>query len=182
MKTVIVLLALFWPMVATAQFEVSTTKLNFFDRQAIVINNAPSMIELSQFGFENEYSRSSFRLRRDLRWENTSDRPVVAFEVVILRYDPFNRPIRSGGRWLVTGLNSGDWSALAPGQSSGDSTIGFDAEPVMTSVVYVRAIRFGDGSVWFADTAAVEKEIRQRLPVLKDLGDISPALGDEKKK
>ena len=158
-----------------------TDKLNFHDRQAVVINNAPQFIQLSDFSFRNTYSQSRFRLNTDLAWKNVSSKPIVAFEVVMLRYDPFNRPLSSGGRWLITGRNSGDWSPLMPGQSSNDGMVGFDAEPVLTSIVYVRAIRFADGDVWMFDRASVEKQIRQKLPVLKELGEINPPVGEPKK-
>jgi hypothetical protein len=156
-------------------------KLNFKNRQAVVINNAPGQIELSGFKFENEFAQSSFRLMTNLTWKNTSNKPITAFELVILRYDPFNRPIPGGGRWLVTGKNSGDWTPLMPGQSSSDGLRGFNTEAVMTSIVYVRAIRFEDGGVWTADIPAVENAMRKTLPVLKDLGDVNPAIAESKK-
>jgi hypothetical protein len=55
------------------------------------------------------------------------------------------------------------------------------SELVMTSIVYVRAIRFEDGGVWNADISMVEKEIRQKLPILRDLGVINPPISEQKK-
>ena len=152
-----------------------TDKLNFPNRQAVIINNANSYVDLTSFGFENRYSQSTFRLITNLAWKNVSTKPITAFEVVVLKYDPFNRPIFGGGQWMITGHNSGDWTPLMPGQSSNDGLVGYESEPVLTSVVYVRAIRFQDGNVWSADLPAVEKAIRQKLPVLKDLGEVSPS-------
>ena len=167
-----VALALATPVVAQAQsFE---SRLNFADRQAIEINNAAGILELSGFSFGNVYERSRFRLNTSLSWKNVSQKPITAFEVVILRYDPFNRPIRGGGTWMVTGKNSGDWRPLAAGESSADGLSAFDSEPVLTSVAYVRAVRFQDGAVWKADIADIERQIQTRLPELKDLGEVSP--------
>jgi hypothetical protein len=165
----------------TGNLLAQSAPINFKNRQAIVINNAPTQIELSGFRFENEYRQSRDRLVTNLSWKNTAATPITAFEIVILRYDPFNRPIRGGGRWMITGHNSANWSALMPGESSSDGLIGFDSDAVMTSIVYVRAIRFEDGSVWNADISFVERAIRQQLPVLKELGTVSPPLTEDKK-
>jgi hypothetical protein len=168
-------------LVLTEQTFAQTEKMNFRARQAVIINNAAQQIELSGFKFENEFRQSQFRLVTNLSWKNISSKPITAFEVVILRYDPFNRPIPGGGTWMITGNNSGNWAPLMPGQSSSDGLLGYGAENVMTSIVYVRAVRFEDGGVWTADISAVEKDIRQKLPVLRDLGTVSPPLGEQKK-
>lgn len=150
-------------------------KLNFGNRQAVIINNAIGLIELSDFRFENRPAEYRPQFHTDLRWKNTSSKAITAFELVILRFDPFNRPLYGGGgTWLVTGANSADWSPLLPGKSSADSLVGYRAEPILTSIVYVRAIRFEDGFIWTADIPRVEQAIRQRLPALKDLGDVNP--------
>jgi hypothetical protein len=44
-----------------------------------------------------------------MKWKNVADQPIVAFEIVILKYDPFDRRL-IGGRWTVTGRNSADWT------------------------------------------------------------------------
>jgi len=164
-------------VVALAQ----TERMNFKNRQAVVINNAAGLIELSEFRFENRFAQSRTQLTTELKWKNISSKPITAFEVVILRYDPFNRPIQGGGTWMISGKNSGDWSPLMPGQSSSDGLIGYRTEPILTSVAYVRAIRFEDGAVWTADIPKVEQAIRQKLPVLRDLGDVSPPVVPPKK-
>jgi hypothetical protein len=150
-------------------------KMNFGNRQAVIINTAVGMIELSDFKFDNRPAEYRHQLHTDLRWKNTSSKAITAFEVVLLRFDPFNRPLHGGGgTWMITGTNSSDWSPLMPGKSSSDSFVGFRAEAILTSVVYVRAIRFEDGFIWTADIPRVEQAIRQRLPALKDLGEINP--------
>lgn len=157
-----------------------SAQINFAERKAVIISQPGIGIALQDFSFGNSYETSSFRLTTNLGWKNVSKEPITAFEVVILRYDPFNRPMFSGGRWLVTGRNSGDWSELQPGETSSDGLVGYEDEPVFTSVVYVRAIRYSDGTVWSADIPKIEAAIRVQLPVLKQLGDVSPA--PEKKK
>lgn len=144
MRFIVVLCALLF---STSQVGAQVDRMNFKDRQAVIIDTAPGMVELSAFSFRNEFANSRFRLSTDLEWTNTSEKPITAFEIVVLRYDPFNRPIRSGGRWLITGKNSGDWSPLMPKEKSGDGLNAFNNEPVLTSIAYVRAIRFSDGNV-----------------------------------
>lgn len=170
--TIVVLISISGP--AEAQNE------NFQDRQEIIINNAIQYVELSNFKFENRFDGNQTRLVTDLNWKNVSTKVITAFEVVVLRYDPFNRPIPGAGRWLITGHNSVDWRPLAPGQSSGDGVLDFEVEPVFTAVAFVAAIRFQNGDVWNADLSAVEKDLRQKLPVLKDLGNLKPAISRSK--
>ena len=174
MRSIILALLLLLASGQAAFAQKYEANLNFEDRKAIVINNAPSVLELSGFEYGNTYDRSRFRLSTSLSWKNVSDKSITAFEVVILRFDPFNRPIRGGGTWMVTGKNSGDWRPLEPGQTSGDGLSSYDSEPVMTAIAYVRSIRFRDGTVWTADISGIRKDIQARLPDLKELGDVSP--------
>jgi hypothetical protein len=55
------------------------------------------------------------------------------------------------------------------------------ADEAVTSIVYVRAIRYEDGGVRTAGIPGVEAAIRQRLPVLKDLGNVNPPITEQKK-
>jgi hypothetical protein len=157
------------------QAQVGDGNINFADRKAVIINNSP-YVKLEGFAFKNEYRDRRFRLVTDLGWRNTGDKPIVAFEVVTMRYDPFNRPLSGGGRWLVPGTNSGNWAPLAPGASSKDGLIGFDSENVYTAVAFVRAVRLSDGTVWYFNEAQVRSEITKALPTLKEVGDINPAV------
>lgn len=47
-------------------------------------------IALSNLSFQNTFgTRSQHSV--ELKWTNTGTEPVIAFEVVVLKYDPFNR-------------------------------------------------------------------------------------------
>ena len=148
---------------------------NFAGRKPVIINNASEHLTLSDFTFENTYRDRSTRFIQNLKWTNSGTKPIIAFEVVMLFYDPFNRPItRAGGRWLVPGHDSANWSALAPGESDGDGLIGFRDEDAFFGVAYVRAIRFDDGTVWTSNQAEVERSIRGELPQLREVGELEP--------
>ena len=118
--------------------------------------------------------RSDFRLRTNLAWRNISDQPIIAFEVVLAYFDPFNRRISVGGTWLITGKNSGNWGPLQPGESASDGTIGFGTQPVLTAFAYVRAVRQANGNVWNFQPRTVEQEIRKLLPNIRDIGNLDP--------
>jgi hypothetical protein len=151
------------------------TGSNFAGRKPVIINNASDYLTLSDFTFENTYRDRSTRFIQNLKWTNSGTKPIIAFEVVMLFYDPFNRPItRAGGRWLVPGHNSANWSALAPGQTDGDGLIGFRDEDAFFGVAYVRAIRFDDGTVWTSNQTEVERAIRAELPQLREVGELEP--------
>lgn len=161
--------------VAPSEAQLGSSSSNFAGRQAFIINNAPEHLILSGFAFRNEYSDRSMRFMRDLKWTNSGQRAITAFEVVMLFYDPFNRAITgSGGRWLVTGTNSANWSLLQPQQTNGDGLIGLSTENAFSGIVYVRAIRFEDGTVWYCNDTDVEKQIKALIPALKEVGPIDP--------
>jgi len=145
---------------------------NYPDRRAYVVNSCP-YVELSGFSFQNRYADRRTRFETKMNWKNVGSQPLTVFEIVILKYDAFNRHL-VGERWTVTGMNSANWSALAPGASSADGTIGYGEEFVFTAVAYVRAARLGDGTVWEANAAQLLPELRKAVPVFKDFGKLEP--------
>jgi hypothetical protein len=147
---------------------------NFPDRRAVIIDNAAPALELSDFSFSNEYSRSSDRRITRLKWKNAGTKPITAFELVTLYYDPFNRPMADGGRWLITGHNSANWAPLGIGESSADGAIGISDSDALTAIVYVRAIRYSDGTVWTSNQQEVEQRVKAALPQLRDVGALDP--------
>jgi hypothetical protein len=173
MKTYFVIAAAF-AMGCGAVVAQDVGRNNFPDRRAVIINNAPEGIELSAFSFGNEYSRSSFRDVTRLKWKNVGQKPITAFEVIIRYYDPFNRPMNDGGRWMITGHDSANWTPLGSGETSGDGLIGFRSSEALTAMVYVRAIRFADGTVWTSNLSEVEQRLKRELPQLKDVGTLDP--------
>jgi hypothetical protein len=157
------------PAVATGQ-----GKWNFPDRKAIVLDICPH-VKITSFTFENtlEGRVSSSRNSFSYQWKNVSSSPVLAFEVVTLKYDPFDEPM-IGSRMLVTGKNSADYSPLQPGEASGDGTTGYGHIHVLTAITYVRAVRFTDGTLWRADPSVVAAEVKKAAPRIKDAGPLVP--------
>jgi hypothetical protein len=146
-------------------------KNNFPDRRAIIADVCPA-ISLSDFSFENKYGdREQFF--QSLSWKNTSEKPVAAFEVVVLKYDPFNRRM-VGTRWTIDGKNSVDWSPLAPGEVSKDGTIEYGSDDVFTEIAYVRNLRFADGTLWTVNDAQLTARLRTLNTGITELGDVKP--------
>lgn len=149
-------------------------KWNFPDRKAIILNISPH-VKITSFAFENTLegrvasSRNSFTYQ----WKNVGALPVLAFELVTLKYDPFDEPM-TGSRILVAGKNSADFTPLQPGETSGDGTIGYGQTHVLTAIVYVRAVRFTDGTLWRADPSVVAAEVKKAAPRIKDAGPLVP--------
>lgn len=157
------------PFLASAQ-----GRWNFPDRKAIVLDISPH-VKITSFAFENTLegrvasSRNSFTYQ----WRNAGTVPVLAFELVTLKYDPFDEPM-PGSRTLVAGKNSADFTPLQPGETSGDGTIGYGHTHVLTAIVYVRAVRFADGTLWRADPSVVVAEVKKAAPRIKDAGPLVP--------
>lgn len=165
----IAFVALVAPALASAQ-----GKWNFPDRKAIVLDVSPH-VKITSFAFENTLegrvasSRNSFTYQ----WKNASTLPVLAFELVTLKYDPFDEPM-TGSRTLVAGKNSADFTPLQPGETSGDGTSAYGHTHVLTAIVYVRAVRFADGTLWRADPSVVAAEVKKAAPRIKDAGPLVP--------
>jgi hypothetical protein len=145
---------------------------NFPDRRALILNTCP-FVSLSQFAFHNQYHEGGTRFEQDLTWKNVGKQPIVAFEVVVLKYDAFDRRL-VGTRWTITGRNSGDWTPLAPGASDKDGTIGYGTEETYTAIAYVRSARLSDGSVWNVADADLVTQLRKVAPAIKEFGDVRP--------
>jgi len=183
MKTKVVLAffalstALVLPLTSTAQ-----GKWNFPDRKALVLDLSPH-IKITNFTFENslEGRISSSRNTFSYQWKNSGTSPALAFEIVTLKYDPFDEPML-GSRILVSGKNSADFTPLQPGESSGDGTIGYGHTSVLTAIAYVRAVRFTDGTLWRADPSVVAAEVRKAAPRIKDVGPLVPKREEKEEK
>lgn len=136
---------------------------NFPDSKAIALNLSPA-VEIGGFAVGNE-SGGAGRLRSYARawWENKGTQPIVSIELVLLKFDPFDRQI-GAERWTVTGRSSGDWNPLMPGQNARDGMFGAGLEPAFTSFLYPRLIRFADGSIWTAPESEVRSAIASALP------------------
>jgi hypothetical protein len=149
-------------------------KWNFPDRKAIVLDISPH-VKITSFAFENtiEGRAVSFRHSFTYQWKNAGTQPVLAFELVTLKYDPFDEPM-PGSRTLVAGKNSADFTPLQPGETSGDGTSGYGHSHVLTAISYVRAVRFTDGTLWRADPSVVAAEVKNSAPRIKDAGPLVP--------
>jgi hypothetical protein len=168
MKTFVVIVGLLLICFPAAAQMVS----NYPDGKALVLNNCP-FIELSDFHFGNNPLAEPGRFQQDLKWKNTGAQPIVAFEVVVLKYDAFDRRL-VGSSWTVTGTNSADWRPLPPGGTNGDGTRTYGSEEVFTAIAYVRIARLQDGSIWRANDTTLRTALHGIAPAIKDFGDVKP--------
>jgi hypothetical protein len=140
-------------------------QFNFADKKTILVDVCP-FIQLSDFSIKN-YSDAS---NTELSWTNTGSQPVIAFEIVILRYDPFDRRM-VGDRILVTGTDSANWKPLVPGARGSDGVRMRGSDTTYTAVAYVRLARLADGTIWSVNDLKLASEIKKAI---KDPGDLKP--------
>lgn len=151
---------------------------NYTDRRAYTVNISPH-VEITNFSFANEDRDRGRGLSSDTRfianysWKNTSQQPIVALEIVMLKYDAFDERL-IGSRFIVQGTNSANWSPLQPSQSSSDGSIGFRDEDVFTGIAYVRRVRLSDGSVWRVDESKLLQELKKVAPNIRNPGSLAP--------
>lgn len=145
---------------------------NFPDRKAVILNTCP-YVELSNFSFANQRANLRTRFEQYLSWKNVGSQALVAFEIVILKYDAFNQRM-IGSQWTVTGKDSADWRPLAPGESDSDGIIGYGTEQVFTAIAYVRTARLADGTVWRVNEGELLNSLRKFAPGIKEFGSLNP--------
>jgi GYF domain 2 len=145
---------------------------NFPDSTPFIMNTCP-YIELSDFSFGNYFHEHNSRFKQHLAWTNIGTESVLAFEIVILKYDAFDQPL-VGTRWVVTGRDSGDWGHFGPKQRSEDGTTGYGIEEVFTAIAYVRMARLGDGTVWQVDDEQLLSVLREIAPKIHEFGSLRP--------
>jgi hypothetical protein len=149
---------------------------NYPDRRAVVVNISPDL-KLSSFTFQNNYeTRSGDQFLENFSWENTSTKDIVSFEIVILKYDPFNRQLL-GSRHIFPGKQEFKYEALKPKESFKNGLISRGREDSFTEVLFVSAIRFGDNTVWTFNPADVLASIKSQLPDIAEPGKITPEKG-----
>lgn len=161
----------FW-LLFTVSLPAAAQGQNFPNRKAVILNTCP-YIELSNFSFGNQYADRGTRFEMGLSWKNVGSQALVAFEVVVLKYDAFDQRV-IGTRWTVTGKNSNNWTPLAVGDSGAGDTIGYGTEEVFTAIAYVRAARLADGTIWWANEVEVMNSLRKVAPGIKDFGSVKP--------
>jgi hypothetical protein len=145
--------------------------MNYPDRKALIVNNCP-YVQLSNFWYENRYERSIYRFVQYMTWTNTGGQAIIAFDIVILKYNAFNERL-NGVRWTVTGNNGQDWKPLEPGYRENDSTCVLTTEDVFTGIAYVRAVRLKDGTVWRADTKELKEKIAKVATDINEFGNLN---------
>jgi hypothetical protein len=146
---------------------------NFGDRRALVVASCP-FVELGSFAFHNVFDGRAWRFEQAIGWRNTGPQALVAAEVVILRYDAYNRP-EPPVEWDLNGHGGDDWKPLNPGESGRDATQALGQDASYTEIAWVRSARLGDGTVWEANQAEVLREAHHLAPDIHDLGELSRA-------
>lgn len=145
---------------------------NYPDRHAYMVNTCPH-VEITSFSFENQDRGRDARFVENFAWKSTAAQPIVAFEIVVLKYDAFNERM-IGSRVAIQGTDSANWSPLPPGKSSSDGTIGFRTEDVFTGIAYVRRVRLSEGTVWRADESRLLPELKKVAPNISNPGSLAP--------
>jgi len=157
--------------ITAAQCLAAEGTMNYPDRKALVVNNCPH-VSLSGFWFENRYERANYRFVQGITWANLSGQSIVAFEIVILKYDAFNDRI-NGCRWTITGTDSQNWTPILPGYAGSDFSFGSTTEEVFTAIAYVRAVRLKDGTIWKQDPKQLLEKLKETAKEITSLGDLN---------
>jgi hypothetical protein len=148
--------------------------MSYPDRKALIDNNCP-YVRLSDFSFENRYERNSRHFVQSMTWTNIGGQSIVAFEIVILKYDAFNQRI-NGLSWTITGNDSDNWMPLQPGNTGSDMTFALTTEEVFTSIAYVRAVRFKNGTIWRVNAKELLEWLHDFAPDIEQFGNLNPEI------
>ena len=144
----------------------------FPSRRKLIADSCPS-VKLLMFEFGNSRYENADHHQAGFTWQNKTKQDVVAVEIVVLRYDPFNRPM-IGERTTFAGKMDPKKDPLKPNEKETDGTdeLGFD--DTFTGIAYVSSVRFADGTVWMADQDDVAKKVKALVPEIAILGKLYP--------
>lgn len=145
---------------------------SFPTRRQMVANVCPHL-KITSFSFTNVYERSMERFKTEYSWENIGEKEIVAFEIVVIKYDPFNRQL-IGSRTIFPGHNSATYKALKPKESDSDGGYNLGSEDVYTAYAYIRSIRFSDDTIWNANPADIIASIKKQTPDILEPGPLVP--------
>lgn len=170
-RILLTLLAVFVPALVLSQY-------SYPNRRAVVADVCPHL-KITSFTFQTVYERSMDRFKSNYSWKNVGSQGIESFELIILKYDPFNDQL-IGSKAIFPGHNSAKYSPLMPGEEDSDGGSNINSDAVYTAVAYIRSIRFTNGTIWRAAASDIVKSIRAQVPDLLDVGKLVPQ--EDKKK
>lgn len=145
---------------------------DYLNRRQLIANVCPA-VEITTFRFEREYkSNRGFVFTGSVSWKGLSDEPVTALEIVVLKYDPFNRSML-GNRLTFPGHNSANYVPLMKDETDSDGWSDY-SEDVFTGIAFVYNVRFANGTLWQAKDADIIAEIKKLAPDIVEPGKILP--------
>jgi hypothetical protein len=139
----------------------SQTRFNYSGRKQFTAGTCPSLdVSITEFG---RSGGQADEMEESLAWTNIGTKDIESFELGFLPFDPFNRAM-FGSRATFPGHNSANYTPLKVGESDKDGTTSRFEGDVYTEYVFVRAIRFTDGTVWTASMNDLASSIKKQTP------------------
>jgi hypothetical protein len=138
-----------------------------------MVANVCPHLKITSFSFSNVHERSMDRFKTEYSWENTGDKDIIAFEIVVLKYDPFNRQL-IGSRNIFPGHNSATSRALKQKETDSDGGYSLGSKDVFTAYAYIRSIRITEDTVWNANPADIIASIKKQTPDILEPGALVP--------
>lgn len=151
--------------------------------KAIILDGCPHLqitsFKIGESDMENPPAKMYYFT---YHWKNRGKQDVTAFEIVTLKFSPFNEPLGINS-FTVVGHNSMKHDPLKPGEEAWDGTGEVQEKKVhlFTALCYVRRVRLADGSIWHVDEKALRDAIKKGAPGI-DPKEIAPAEKDSKGK
>jgi hypothetical protein len=165
LKLLVVLLLLVSVKSATAQ----SSDADYVDRNALILNVCPH-VKVNSFEFHA--LKDEYRVLK-YKWSNAGDQSVTSFEIVTLKYDPFNEPL-IGSRLVIPGHNSANFNPLKAGEEDGDGVYERKDARLYMAICYVRRVRLKDGTIWQVDDKTLLSELKKVAPSIQKAGSLSP--------
>ena len=127
--------------------------------------NTKNGVTITTFNYTMSYSDRQYRLKALV--EIDIEKPIAAIQYVISTFDVYGDHVTNLG-----GDETADWG-VGPRILTGTWESYNDFPEILTAVIYIKKIRYADGTVWRADTAELAAELgKLRL--------VEPAKDDKK--
>jgi hypothetical protein len=181
MSKVLPLFVLALSIASSAAVAADYCKLNYASRAALVADICPHL-KIVAFSVGNSLDGPGYSptFREEFTWQNTGQKDIIALELGVLKWDPFNEAM-IGSRLILPGRTDGGYRVLKPGEKDSDAALDYGHEHTYTAIGYVNRIRFGDGSVWTSDPVDLAREVKRLAPQVLGLGRLEPPGKPEEK-
>ena len=148
MKFKTIILLIFLISIAHSRGIDPVTKIIEQENSPLIINSYPA-------NYKKSGTYTTEGIHHTVKYENTSDRNVVAVQISLVSFDVWNEFLD-----IMGGISIEE---IAPGKSEKGTWVAraYADFAFLTGFAYVKRVRFSDGTIWDADHDLIAEELQK---------------------